>query len=145
MNDKIEREDVVRFGSSNEAHAQHYASGRSATGEELMKHRAGETLTNLARQHAERHKCGFSDALKAVSKICPGEMKDYLGYAITDSSRLLPRGTGRPTEIFFQSGMWSFEGVMSWLRQQGFHGGKVISTSEGFTWVPDPYLDAFPR
>ena len=67
MNDQMGREDVIRF-----------SLGREVTGQELIKHSAGRTLTALAKQHAARKNCSFQEALHAVSKICPGEVKSYL-------------------------------------------------------------------
>ena len=67
MNERIGSADVVRF-----------STGREATGQELIKHSAGNTLAALARQHMARKGGTFSEALIAVSKICPGETKAYL-------------------------------------------------------------------
>ena len=139
MDERLRDNDIVKF-----------SLGREVTGREFSKSFAGDTLTKLARQEAARKKCSFSEALHAItSTICPGERDAYLGLrqlAITDDSRLLPRGIGKKmTEIVFDAASgWTLPGVNDWLREQGFS-GQVVSTAAGWTFTPDPGKDAFPR
>lgn len=129
---EIERGDLVRF-----------STGREATGEELEKYTAGRTLVNLARQHMARKGGTFSEALHAVSKICPGEVKAYL---LTDGF-LLPRGVGKkmaPIQFNAADG-WSESGVRDFLQSQGFVGGTLTSIAGGWVYTSDPGLSAFPR
>lgn len=52
-------------------------SGIEATDQDLRKKAAGDTLAALARQHMERKGGSFSDALRIVMSICPGETRAY--------------------------------------------------------------------
>ncbi len=146
MSDRIGSEEIVRF-----------SLGREVTGEELSKHAAGETLTKLAKQHMQRHSgISFSDALHAVATICPGEMKKYLRLQPGDLNLqpipgaspppLLPRGVGKATEISFRASEgWTEGGARDWLEEQGLSGGTLKSTANGWIWVPEAYVDAYPR
>ena len=143
---KIGPDEKVRFMSLNDPRGQEYLSGREATGDELSKHQAGETLVNLARAHMKRKGGTFSEALRAIAPIVPGELKDYLGYQLPDSTRLLPRGVKKVTEMEFMKSMgWTEEGVEDWLKTQGFMGGTLIAIRGGWSYSPDPSQNAFPR
>ncbi len=132
---KIGSEEIVRF-----------TLGREVTGQELDKYTAGATLTKLARQHAARKNISFQDALHEIVPIVPGEMKDYLGYELTDISRLMPRVGGSSTQILFRASEgWSEAGVQDWIEEQGFKGGTLTSTTEGWTYIPERFVNAFPR
>ena len=89
------------------------------------------------------------DALHALVPICPGEVRAYLNlqlHQVTDSSALLPRGVGKATEISFRASEgWSEAGVADWLKEQGLSGGTLKSTANGWTWIPEAYVDAYPR
>ena len=135
MSEQIGFDDVVRF-----------STGREATGRELSKHAAGQTLTNLALQHQARKGGTFSQALIEMLKICPGEFREYLQYQLPDASRPMPRGVKKVTEIVFRASEgWTQAGVADWLEEQGMSGGTLTSTNEGWTYVPEPYVSAFPR
>ncbi len=133
--DNPEYNDVVRF-----------STGREATYDELSKHHAGQTITALARQHMQRKGGTFSEALRAIAPICPGEFKEYLQYQLPDDSFLIPRGVKKVTEIVFRASEgWTEAGVNDWLKEQGFRGGDLIRVEGGWSYSPDPGQNSFPR
>lgn len=138
MSERIGNEDVVRF-----------SLGREATGQELAKHAAGRTLATLAKQHQTRKGGSFVDALHAVAKICPGELRQYL-------SLEWPRGTSGAYEWtsgkreladlwFREYAGWTEQGARDWLKQQGFSGGTLEPNDGGWAYVLRPQATEFPR
>ena len=132
MSEEIGKEDVVRF-----------SLGREVSGQELIKHAAGHTLTELAKQHMKRHegKVTFSEALHIVSRICPGETKAYLNLkrmAMTDDSFLVPRGIGKKMSqiVFLAADGWTEAGVRDWVKQQGLTGGELARNAGGWSYTP---------
>ena len=58
----------------------------------------------------------------------------------------MPRGVKKVTEIVFRASEgWTQAGVADWLEEQAMSGGTLTSTNEGWTYVPEPYVSAFPR
>jgi hypothetical protein len=139
MGDRIGSAEIVKF-----------SSGREVSGRELMKHSAGQTLTELAKQHMARKKCSFSDALHAVAKICPGEFRAYLDLKLpkgTSGSYNHPTGGGKEFSDFWfrERAGWTASGVRDWIKQQGFTGGKLERNEGGWSYILQSDAEEFPR
>ena len=127
-----------------------------ATDEDRAKRAAGETLVTMAKQHMARKGGTFSEALHALVPAVPGELKAYLRLDPADialnpipglsTPPLLARGIGKATEIFFAENVgWTMQGAADWILSQGLSGGTMTRTPGGFTWIPEKFVNAFPR
>ncbi len=115
--------------------------GQEVDEQELSKHKAGQTLKNLALQHQQRKGGSFVDALHAVAPICPGEIKAYLNLEfppVTSASSYGSKGGGNEaSELWFRERAgWTAGGVRDWLKQQELAGGELARNEGGWSYTP---------
>jgi len=125
--------------------------GQEVDEQELSKHKAGQTLKNLALQHQQRKGGSFVDALHAVAPICPQEVREYLRLQPIDlnllplpgttdqvAPGLMPRGAGKEmTPIWFRDiAGWTEGGVRDWVKQRGLTGGELARNEGGWSYTP---------
>ena len=139
MNDRIGREDIVRF-----------SSGREATGQELAKNHAGRRLVDFAKRHMARHGGTFQEALSIVRRLSPEIVRTYLSLQLprgTSGSYNYPKSGGKEIADFWfrERAGWTETGVRDWIKQQGFTGGELARNEGGWAYTLHPDTEKFPR